>query len=104
MYVALLVMVAGMILGRLLRGKVKFSVSPLIMCVICLLLFVLGLEIGSNEKLLSEFAHIGFTAVLISMLAVLGSAVAAGIFYKFVVRRGKKGQSESVESEQEGFR
>ena len=81
-------MFIGMVLGRLLRSTVKFSLSPYIMGVICLLLFVLGLEIGFNEKLLSEFAHIGTSAVVISLLAVVGSAATAGVFYK-IINRGK---------------
>lgn len=94
MYTAITIMFIGMVLGRLLRRTVKFSLSPYIMVVICLLLFVLGLEIGFNEKLLSEFAHIGTSAVLISTLSVIGSVVAAGIFYRFVIRK-KFNQSEN---------
>jgi uncharacterized membrane protein YbjE (DUF340 family) len=55
-----------------------------------MLLFVLGLEIGFNDKLLSEFAHIGTSALVISILAVLGSAIAAGIFWHFI----KKGEGK----------
>ena len=73
-----------MVLGRLLRGTVKFSLSPFIMAVICILLFVLGLEIGFNEKLLSEFAHIGTASALISVLAVIGSVVTAALFWRFI--------------------
>ena len=94
MYTAISIMFVGMVVGRMLRGKVGFSLSPYIMAVICLLLFVLGLEIGFNEKLLSEFAHIGTSAVLISSLAVVGSVVAAGIFYRFVIRK-KFNQAEN---------
>lgn len=90
MYTAIIIMFVGMLLGRLLRGTVKFSLSPYIMVVICLLLFVLGLEIGFNEKLLSEFAHIGTASALISVLAVIGSAVAAGLFWRFI----KKGEGK----------
>ena len=94
MYTAIIIMFVGMVIGRLLRGLVKFSLSPFIMAVICMLLFVLGLEIGFNEKLLSEFAHIGTSAVVISTLAVVGSVVAASIFYKFVIRK-KFNQAEN---------
>ncbi len=90
MYTAITIMFIGMVLGRLLRSTIKFSLSPYIMFVICMLLFVLGLEIGFNDKLLSEFAHIGTSALVISILAVLGSALAAGIFWHFI----KKGEGK----------
>ena len=84
MYIAITIIFLGMVLGRLLRGTVKFSLSPFIMAVICILLFVLGLEIGFNEKLLSEFAHIGTASALISVLAVIGSVVTAALFWRFI--------------------
>ena len=90
MFTAITIMFIGMLLGRLLRSTVKFSLSPYIMVVICLLLFVLGLEIGFNEKLLAEFAHIGTSAMVISTMAVVGSVVAAGIFYRIIRRRDTK--------------
>ncbi len=90
MYTAILIMFFGIVLGRFLRGKVGFSLSSGIMAVICLLLFVLGLEVGMNEKLLAEFAHIGTASVIISTLSVAGSALAAGVFYKFI--KGRNGR------------
>lgn len=90
MYAALLIMFAGMVAGRLLRGRVNFSLSSYIMVVICLLLFVLGLELGFNEGLLAEFAHIGFSAIVIALLAVAGCCVAAKMFYNYMKGREER--------------
>ena len=90
MYIALFIMFAGIIAGRFLREIVNFSLSPYIMAVICILLFVLGLQLGGNDKLLSEFTHIGFAAIVISVFAVLGCGIAAKLFYNHINRGGKK--------------
>ena len=90
MYIALFIMFVGIIIGRLLREVVKFSLPPYIMAVICILLFVLGLELGGNDKLLSEFTHIGFAAIVISSFAVIGCGVAAKLFYNYINRGGKQ--------------
>lgn len=91
MFVALLFMVIGIFFGRLLREYVKFSISPYIMVAICALLFVLGLEIGLNENLISKFAQLGLSAIVVSFLCVAGSCVTALLFSKMVLRKGREG-------------
>ncbi len=89
MYVALAFMVAGILCGRLLRERVKPRLSGFIFAVVCLLLFVLGVELGQNEELVSKFATIGVSASLISISGVVGSCIAASIFYRYIVKGGK---------------
>lgn len=92
MYIALGIMFLGILVGRLLGNKVKFSVSPYIMAVIVLLLFVLGLELGYNVELVSKFASIGYVAVVIAFFAVLSSCVAAGLLYRFIGGKDVEGK------------
>lgn len=86
MYIALSCMFVGILTGRLARSKVRTDLSPLILAVICLLLFVLGLELGFNEELLSKFSHIGITAAVSAVTAVAGSCIAAKLFYSFIMK------------------
>lgn len=96
MYIALGLMFLGIFAGRLLRtadmfkrfstpgglgNLFKIPLSAYIMAVICLLLFVLGLELGYNEELLSKFASIGVKSSAIAVCAVIGSCLAAKILY-----------------------
>ena len=90
MFIALSLMIVGIFVGRLFRKRVRFSLSPYIMAVISLLLFVLGLELGLNDKLISQFARLGVSAIVISLLSVLGSCVAAYLFYRMTVERREK--------------
>lgn len=84
MYIALSLMFLGIFIGKGLRHSIKFSLSPYIMVVICLLLAVLGVELGFNKELISKFAGIGAGATVIAVLAVFGSCIAAMLFGKFV--------------------
>lgn len=60
---------------------------------ILLLLFVFGVSIGSNEALLGNIAQLGWRAVVIALLGVAGSLVAARLFqrlWKKTVEGGAK--------------
>lgn len=87
---ALSLMIAGIFLGRLFRRVFKVSLSPYIMAVISLLLFVLGLELGFNDKFISQFASFGISAMVIALFSVLGSCIAALFFYRLTVERREK--------------
>lgn len=85
-------MFIGMAAGMLLRNVVKFSLSGFIMFIVCLLLFVLGIELGFNEELISKFAQIGVSASIIAVFAVLFSCIAASFFFRHIVKRGGKNE------------
>ena len=68
MFIAISLMVVGIVIGRLFRNSIRISLSPVIMLVISLLLFILGLELGFNENLVSQFTKLGFSACLAVVL------------------------------------
>ena len=86
MYIALGLMFVGLFAGRLLQNRIKMGFSTLIMAVICILLFILGLELGYNNDLVSKFASIGTASSVIAVCVVIGSCLAAKILYKFTSR------------------
>ena len=82
MIVTIGILLAGFLLGLLLKGRVKLPTSAITMASICLLLFILGLEIGGNDELLGNLPTMGLTALIVTVLAVLGSVVLARLFTK----------------------
>lgn len=90
MYIALGLMFVGIFVGRLLQNKISRSVSPLILIVICLLLFILGMELGYNDNLLSKIGSIGTISVVIALSSLLGSCVAAKILYKYIFKNNQQ--------------
>ena len=75
-------LLAGFLLGLLLKGRMKLPTSAITLASICLLLFILGLEIGGNRELLANLPTMGLTALVVSVLAILGSVFFARLFTK----------------------
>ena len=88
MLVTILILVAGFLVGLLLQGRVKLPTGVITLISICLLLFILGLEIGSNKQLLGNLPSMGLIALLISVCTLLGSVTLT----KFLTRRKKEGR------------
>lgn len=82
-------LVAGIILGYLLRNRRKFLVvsARLTDGAIFLLLFFLGVSVGMNEEVISNFQNIGLQAFLLTVLATLGSVFVTWLFYLLFFRK-----------------
>lgn len=89
MFIAIGFMVLGVILGYLLRKKEFRNISKIITLFIWLLLFILELEVGANPEILSGLTNIGMEAVIITLAAVLGSAMAAFLLWKHIHKKRK---------------
>ncbi|MFI3261736.1 MAG: LysO family transporter [Rikenellaceae bacterium] len=90
MFKILTIMAIGVILGRMLKSKNLEFVNKLVSVLIWLLLLLLGISVGANDKVMSSLDTIGISALILSSLATLGSCVAAWALYKFVFKaKGK---------------
>jgi uncharacterized membrane protein YbjE (DUF340 family) len=87
-------LLAGMAIGLLLRKKNKLQkpVDNIVTLLVYLLLFTLGLSAGSDQSITSQFHHLGFTAITISLFTSMGSILAGWLLYKFLFL--KKGNEE----------
>ncbi|HQO38832.1 MAG TPA: LysO family transporter [Spirochaetota bacterium] len=87
----LIIMSAGIVAGFLLRGRqrVIFILEKTTGFSIYILLFFLGISVGANDKVISNFASIGFNAVVIALCSVAGSILLSSILYKTLFN-GKK--------------
>lgn len=87
-------MLAGIAAGYLLRRRRVPGLPGAITCLIWLLLFLLGWEVGSNGPLVEALPRLGGEALLLSAGGTLGSVVAAWALWRVAVRRrGKEGRS-----------
>ena len=68
-------MLCGMAAGRFLRGRGRSVVSRAITFLIWLLLFLLGIEVGADPRVVGSLGSLGVEAVLLAVFAVLGCAV-----------------------------
>jgi len=77
MFIVIACMIAGIVVGYLLRQRRLRFIHRLIVILIWLLLFLLGLEVGANEAVINRFGTLGFEAFLLAFAGTLGSVVFA---------------------------
>ena len=101
MLIVILVMISGMLVGYAFRRFFQMSetsekrladgIGGFLKFTIWLLLFVLGVQVGSDEHIMSSLHTLGLEALVIGLLATLGSCMGAWMLWRHVSRKG--GQS-----------
>jgi uncharacterized membrane protein YbjE (DUF340 family) len=88
----LVIMFTGIVLGFILRKKryIIMLFDKLTNISIYILLFLLGLSIGSNELIITQFGQIGINAILLSLSGIMGSVILSYFAYKFFKRDEQK--------------
>ena len=93
MFTVLIIMTLGIVIGAILKDKkklIKIS-SKLTNWAIFILLFLLGVAVGTNKEILQNFDKIGYQAIGITIFAVLGSVLTASLTYRlFLSSKGKR--------------
>ncbi len=87
MLVIFAVIIGGIITGRLLSSWCLVFVSRMITVIIWLLLFLLGLEVGSDPTVVGGMATLGRTAFVIFACSVAGSICMSWLLWRCVRRR-----------------
>lgn len=93
MYIALLIMFCGFVIGKIFQNLFSpIYIQRLIMASIFLLLFLLGISVGSNSTLLAQLPALGMDALLLALFGIFGSILAQRVlmhipvFKKFLSR------------------
>ena len=84
MLTVIIIMCAGIALGYLIQNRKRWVrlADRLTMWAIYILLFLLGIAIGTNEVIVKNLPTLGLKALLISMGGVLGSVLVAWLAYR----------------------
>ena len=82
-------MLAGVFTGFLLRNRNMKWVSHVVMGLIWILLFLLGTEVGANEKIISGLHTIGLEALMITVFGLAGSLLGARALWSWI-NKGKE--------------
>ena len=88
MLIIFAVILGGILTGRLLLGRRLAFVQPLITGIIWTLLFLLGVEVGSDPAVAGGLATLGVTALGLFAFSVAGSILAAWGLWLWIRRRG----------------
>ena len=88
-------MLAGVLIGHFLRnGKRVEKIEKSTSITIFVLLFVLGLSVGSNNAIIGNLGRFGWQAAVIAMLGMGGSIIAARIVFQLFFKKGEEKNEE----------
>lgn len=90
MFIIIGMMLAGILIGYLLRNKRLHGIHRMITVLIWLLLFLLGVDAGSNETIIKGLHSIGLEAAAITIGAVTGSTLFAWGLWRLIYERRHK--------------
>ena len=77
MFKIILIMASGILAGWLLRGRNLRLLGKIISALIWVLLFLLGVEVGGEERIVKGIASLGLEAVVIAIGGVGGCSLFA---------------------------
>ena len=81
-------MLTGITLGYLFRNLTIFQkTEKTISLTIILLLFVLGISVGSNPTIINNLAKFGWQAAIIALSATCGSILVSWLVLKYFFRQ-----------------
>jgi len=83
-YIVIALFVVGIGVGWLLREKDKArkGVDTGVTWAVYVLLFLLGITVGTNEDIINNFSRIGYQAFCLTFGAVAGSVLLAKVVYE----------------------
>ena len=89
MIIGISLLVIGIFIGYLIRKRKKLIAASarLTDAAIFLLLFFLGVSVGMDKEVVTNFRNIGLQAFLITVLATLGSVLVTYLFYRLFFRK-----------------
>lgn len=87
MFIVILIMMAGIAVGRLLRHRKLTYLPQVTNMFIWVLLFLLGVEVGGDERIVKGMASLGLEAAVLALAGVAGSALLASGLWKWAGHR-----------------
>lgn len=92
MFTVIGLMLCGILVGYLARKRELSGIGRLITSLIWILLFLLGVEVGGNKKIIESLGTLGVEAITITFAGILGSCLAAWALWYILYKR-KEGKA-----------
>ncbi len=90
MFIVIGIMLAGVLIGYLLRNQKIAWIHKVITLLIWALLFLLGIEVGQNDAIIKGLHNIGFEAAAITLASVIGSTLFAWGLWCLITKKEAK--------------
>lgn len=89
--IVLLLLLISVSIGIMLRKyRIVRHLGKTAALTVWLLIFVFGITLGSNKEIVSDFGHLGITAVIVALMGVAGSVLAAWGLKSIIDKNRKK--------------
>lgn len=86
MLILILIMLAGVLTGRLLLRRARFNISPVMLVTVCLLVGVLGFTAGADPEVVAALPKVGLQSVILGVCATSGAIVGTLLLIKLMRR------------------
>lgn len=87
MWITLGLLILGIAVGMLLRGRSGKWVSAVVMATVCILLFVMGVRVGLNEEIIGAIKSTGVISAILFVFGTGTCIVLTWLFTKYVIDR-----------------
>lgn len=82
-------LVLGLVIGFFIRGKNLNNIGKIITILIWILLFGLGVKVGSDESVVAKLPTIGLEALIITIGAICGSVLFSWVLMRLLNKRNQ---------------
>ena len=90
MYLLIIAVVSGLMLGYYSNMNIRKQLNKAYLIIIALLLFAMGISIGSNKEMLSSAGSIGIVSFVMAVFGMAGSVIFVKSLEKLkIIRIGK---------------
>ena len=90
-----MIMLCGIGTGYLLRNRKMSFIGRIITVLIWVLLFLLGIEVGANPRIINGLQTLGLEAVVLTLGGCAGSVLFAWALWKYVSTRQTEADVEA---------
>ena len=87
MFGVMIVMLSGVLIGYILRNIRAIPALVSKIYIIFLLLFVMGLSVGSNPQVIQGLGTLGLLGIAISVVSIAGSVFLSWIVYRHLFKK-----------------
>lgn len=91
-----MIMLCGIGTGYLLRNKKMSFIGRIVTALIWVLLFLLGIEVGANPRIINGLQTLGLEAVILTLGGSAGSVLFAWALWRYVSAKQAKADSQVV--------
>lgn len=88
MFIVVAFIFMGILVGYVVRKQHTEWLSKAITLLVWVLLFLMGIEVGGNERIMQSLPTLGIEALVVAVLATMGSCVGAWLLWRYIGRKG----------------